>query len=362
LLSSILLSVALIECCLRIFPNLLYLTPEDKILAYNYKWQSYFYKANTKINLTIPYGDLLRFFNNRPTTVAQPRELYFQTDSLGFRNNADYNGEKVILIGDSFIVGVASSQQDILSNQLSNNYGIRCYNIAFPADIVWDTKALLSFTKNKSNIHDDVNIILFLFEGCRFEVQNSVEVSKKSYLWGIIRDYLKPFLFYKLGWVSWHKYFVHTSNQKVLILQLEAPNNEKMAFYKDYIDVTNRDKLILDKNFVNNFQIICQNVKHIFFIPTKYRVYYELIKGHDHSLPNAQWEALVQLASLYNVKCHNLTEPLQQKAKELFLQRKYVYWKDDTHWSPDGIAVAAEKINEILKNNNSFLSHFKTQQ
>jgi hypothetical protein len=223
LLSSILLSVALIECCLRIFPNLLYLTPEDKILAYNYKWQSYFYKANTKINLTIPYGDLLRFFNNRPTTVAQPRELYFQTDSLGFRNNADYNGEKVILIGDSFIVGVASSQQDILSNQLSNNYGIRCYNIAFPADIVWDTKALLSFTKNKSNIHDDVNIILFLFEGCRFEVQNSVEVSKKSYLWGIIRDYLKPFLFYKLGWVSWHKYFVHTSNQKVLILQLEAP-------------------------------------------------------------------------------------------------------------------------------------------
>jgi hypothetical protein len=35
---------------------------------------------------------------------------------------------------------------------------------------------------------------------------------------------------------------------------------------------------------------------------------------------------------------------LQQRAAEALEQGRTIYWKDDTHWNPEGIRIAADAI------------------
>jgi hypothetical protein len=48
------------------------------------------------------------------------------------------------------------------------------------------------------------------------------------------------------------------------------------------------------------------------------------------------------------IKNIDLTEALRQRAKSLFDMGKSVFWRDDTHWNGEGMAVAADAIASCL--------------
>ena len=94
---------------------------------------------------------------------------------------------------------------------------------------------------------------------------------------------------------------------------------------------------------------------HIFFIPTKYRVYYKNIAQFNSNklpveLPNRQWEFTQKMANKYNIGVTDLTPALIKKSEQLLQDEKVTFWPDDTHWNKNGISVAAkivaEKINK----------------
>jgi hypothetical protein len=114
----------------------------------------------------------------------------------------------------------------------------------------------------------------------------------------------------------------------------------KIAFYKHYVDVTNRPRLDDVEGFDRTLASIRPYLERVYFIPTKYRVYAGHLPGHG-TLPNAQWGYLSGLCRKYDLRCTNLTGPLVQEADASLKKGELIWWRDDTHWNRAGIAVAA---------------------
>ena len=104
------------------------------------------------------------------------------------------------------------------------------------------------------------------------------------------------------------------------------------------------------KRFYQELALIRDDISYIFFIPTKYRVYYDFIEKEEKGqLPNAQWEYLSNVSEKLNLKCINLTQPLIEESKKIISKNKLTYWKDDTHWNKYGISVAARIVYDSVE-------------
>lgn len=85
-------------------------------------------------------------------------------------------------------------------------------------------------------------------------------------------------------------------------------------------------------------------------VPTKTAIYQHLIApsiGVGPRVPGTVIETERQLAAA-GVRVINLFEPLTARASDALARRQYVYWRDDTHWNPAGIASAAEAIASVI--------------
>jgi len=49
----------------------------------------------------------------------------------------------------------------------------------------------------------------------------------------------------------------------------------------------------------------------------------------------------------------DLTQALVNESKRLLPEGKLTFWRDDTHWNPDGIAVAAQIVAKTLNEANA---------
>src|SRR3974390_3549436 len=133
---GLLAAVLLLEILLRFLgPGHLYRSPDDMLATFDYRLGHGHYKPERHGERLIPFGDLVAMDPNTRSTIAEPRWVRYHIDSTGFRNDSDYSGEKLLLVGDSFIAGSGTTQDDILSNQLKQNYGIPAYNLAFPGKL-----------------------------------------------------------------------------------------------------------------------------------------------------------------------------------------------------------------------------------
>ena len=71
-------------------------------------------------------------------------------------------------------------------------------------------------------------------------------------------------------------------------------------------------------------------------------------------MPNANWEYLNTICQKLDIKLINLTEPLITRAKFLLKEKnQLVWWKDDTHWNKEGIAVAAKEVYKNINTNST---------
>ena len=89
----------------------------------------------------------------------------------------------------------------------------------------------------------------------------------------------------------------------------------------------------------------------MYFIPTKYRIYYPLIEGRDKEpLPNANWKAFSSIAKKLEIPVTNLTPVFIQEAKKHFFRNEqFVFWKDGNHWNVKGIGIAAQVVCQTVQ-------------
>jgi len=328
------------------------------------------YSKNEKITIQQPYGDLFAMSQNDPAykQIIEPREILFITDDRGYRNRKTVVPPDLILIGDSFIVGNGTTQNEILSEQLSRKTGLQVYSLSHPGG---PQEYENYVRKNYDLLSDKKNLLLFYFEGNDFtfpinnyELLNNYEVSNQNIFLTVKGYILKmenmksnyfsivyPLSFKLVRLVnrkSRTSYF-YISNfflgpqltneyERTVVKQLIG--KKEVGFLSKYIKISTWTEdlstyIWIEKEYLSK-------VKAVVFIPTKYRVYNSL----DENKP---LEILQKSYSEKSIPVIDLTKALRDASKDYLSLGDYVYWRDDTHWNANGIRVAADFISENIK-------------
>ena len=324
----------------------IYYREHERFTVYNGDMQLSGYKKNVDVVLKMPFGDTYAVGGGKSIEI-EPRTIRFKTDSLGFRNDDAYRGQKYVLVGDSFVAGNDNTQEDALQSQLKEKYGIDAYSLAYPGGIPEYVKFILYLQRKYK---DDFRVLLFLFEGNDFpESYSSRELLiKKPFLKALSQRYRAFFsetVLYRYTYSVASKWSKKTFTPTVLTVK-----GHGIADFDQYIGVTRRETFQFPKKIIPMLSLVRNRIDHIFFIPTKYRVYYPFL-GTDNQkpLPNAQWEAVKALSDSWHIPCTDLTGPLIAESERLLKEDKFTYWKDDSHWNRNGMAVAAGMISDRIR-------------
>ena len=318
----------------------MYYRPHEQLVQQDYAEGHRAYRKNARIEMTAPHGDLKAL---TAADLAQPRKVVFQTDSAGFRNDRDYAAGDLVLIGDSFVVGMGDSQADTLSTQLTRDHGLPAYNLGHPGDISDYLSVWRAFRRQHPG---PVRATLFLFEGNDFEAAyKPAKTEKPSPLARYAGEYYGFFTGSDLYRVTKSLYARATKAGSIKAsdsVRIETLAGQKMGLYTPYIAVSERQQVELPAALRADLIALADEVEQVFFIPTNYRVYARHLGKPTPS--NAQWQALSQLCEQQRWRCTDLTPSLVAAADAALAQGQFIWWLDDTHWNRAGIAAAAAAV------------------
>lgn len=327
------------------FEDRIYYRPHEKLLSYDYRADHRRYRPDAALGMTMPHGDLQSMTAEK---IGVPRAVEFRTDRDGFRNDRGYHGQRYVLLGDSFVVGVGDSQADTLDAQLRRDHGLDTYNLGHPggpADYVAYVRGF------RARHGEDFKLLLFLFEGNDFpdELADVGRPSRPGFV---------------LFWKRYYALFADTAVYRVTKsltrrigkrraieaseqVRIRELNGRRMAFYAPYIEASERREYRPGPGMEAAIDALAPNLAHIYYVPTKYRVYRPQLDP-GVALPDAHWTWLDELCRRKHLACTNLTAPLSAASAGLVTQGRLTYWPDDSHWNRDGMAVAARVVAESL--------------
>ena len=345
--SVMLIAFLCLEIGLRIVDNrLTYYRPHEK---YKISSRGRYYKSNVVENqFPIAHGDLYVVSNLAAKTIVEPRVVTFHTDSLGFRNFHDYADQSFVLIGDSFGVGTGTTQEDTLSEVLTNEYGIPVYNASYPTSPYGYTVVCEYLTKN---IGTKFRAIILFFEGNDFPSISEIRHKSQRAWYLYIGSDIRHLESYRFLFGLTRRAF-RGSTSKESQVTVFSVGGKDVGFLNQHIEVTKQSSSFYSNVFIESYRRIRPNVALFVFIPTKYRVYYPLIKDNNggplHALPNSRRDFLQKMALQLDVPFVDLTPHLIKESKDLLKKGEYTYWRDDTHWNANGMKMAADVISSKL--------------
>ena len=264
------------------FENAIYFRPDERLSTFDYRHHHRIFRPDTTMEMQMPHGDLQSMTQVK---IAEPRHVIYHIDSYGFRNDADYQGQRYLLVGDSFVVGSDNNQADMLSAQLRRDYAVSAYNLAHPGDVVDYANYVAGF---KDTHPSDAKVVLFIFEGNDF-VESRVK--QRSAVALFLKRYSNLFSTTNVFRVTQSLYARATrasrisGSQYVTMAELQG---QKIAFLSEYVEVTRRVSQPPIASFDSALHAMSGNIGHVFFIPTKYRVYHKHINGWVR-LVQARW-------------------------------------------------------------------------
>lgn len=325
------------------FENSIYYRPDEMLSEFRDDYGHRAYRPHATIRMHMPHGDL------QPMTreeIRVPRDVDHHIDGYGFRNDADYAGEKYVLVGDSFIAGSSNTQADLLSRQLKDRYGIAAYNLAHPGGLPEYAAYVSAFHRQ----HAGFQVLLFVFEGNDFAEEPGEKTGTATHLWK--RYYT---IFSDTAIHRFTKSLIKRATHRAQIagssyVAVREVESRKLAFLTRYIEATRAT----DQPPLNSFERALRELQpflaQVYFIPTNYRIYYERIEHQPLSnLPDAKWKYLSALCQREGIACTNLTEPMRRAADRLWTRGELLWWPDDSHWNGQGIAVAAQAVQATLR-------------
>lgn len=315
------------------------------------------YRANQHVEMLEAHGDLLAIDPHLDRALSQPREIVFHTDSRGFRNDADLEADQLLIVGDSFVVGTGNTQADMLTAQLRRNHGVAAYSMGFPAGPFQYANTVAAA---RTELGGDACIVVVMFEGNDFQLIDPAELAARKAVPRGAQEFVKAYFGAVKAPFEMSRVFYGLYTQG--IERLRARDAEDMAsevtfvrsvagapmiFLKGYAEVVQRDSYD-DFNYIQD-QFARGTPDLIVFAPEKYRVYGQLLDQDPAAgLPQAQLAHLAQVAAALDVPLLDLTGPMLERSRELLPEGKLTYWRDDTHWNPAGIEIAARELARAL--------------
>jgi hypothetical protein len=332
------------------FEDRIYYRPDEKYVVFDYDNNHRRYESSIHIEADMPHGDLRAMTTDN---IAEPRHITFHTDRDGFRNEQDYHGQRFLLIGDSFAAGSSNSHEDALVSQLKRTYKLDTYSLAYPGSPADYLAYLQGFLKRHPG---DVRVLLFVFEGNDFEESRGRPehpVARYGRRYYEMFSGLNTYRVTKSLIKRFTRSRTISEGSGLLITELAG---QKLAFYQRYVNVTRQTALPPPEGFEEVFTNFKPYLQQVYFIPTKYRVYHQHVQPGE-KLPNAQWDYLDGVCRQLGLHCTNLTAALVQESDALLKRGEFTWWRDDTHWNRNGIAVAARivatDLNRAMQNSTT---------
>jgi len=353
IIASVLVALALGEASLRLMVRHNKLTTTYR-LDDKYGEKGH-YRPNVRDAMTMRFGDIAAMDPLAPTAARETRQVRFVTDDFGFRNDRGYQGQRFVLVGDSFVAGTDTDQPDILGNVLRTDFGLDTYSLGFPGNPDDYLGYARRFLDEKSR---DVRFVLFIFEGndlsCSSKQRKKFDPAdlpaydqwKLRYVKAVGDVAMLPMTVFNMALQIKNMYFTDSD----AFSETYKIGKRYVSFYGPYIDAALFEHCSF--KFDRPDEEVLSKVAMFFFIPAKYRVYGDRLEGpwaRTLPRPSSGFESLRQYGEAHGIATVDLTPALTEAAQRLLPQGEYVFWRDDTHWNPAGIRAAAAVVAQKLR-------------
>lgn len=291
--------------------------------------------------------------------LGDPRKVRFTTDQLGFRN-APISSEPydLLIIGDSFAVGMGTSQEDIFPTLLQRTH--RTYALAMPGG-PWEGYANLSLLRDAIPLKPGGTLVLLLFPGndlddhyYPLEIESSRGGSFVSRGLATFKGWrTRSFVGHVLRRVS------RKGNRDAVLVQEHAGN--KVLFYKPYDEARRRtvEQWKGHKNaaaFLSTLDAMRRLAEEkkltlkLAVVPGKEEVYSWLLdpSASPGDGPSPFVRFLTPVAQERGLPVIDLGPDLIRQARELASKGTYVFWRDDTHLNGVGHGIVAQTLTRAL--------------
>ncbi len=140
------------------------------------------YQKNINDTIFMRHGDIYAIdlgLNKKRERIKESRKQKFVTDTLGMRNDkTSIEDAEIILVGDSYITGNGTSQENIPSNTLSKISGKKVAILSYGGLDAKDYEIFILRYLNK--IKKNAKIYIFYFEGNDFIMVNKKKKYKRN--------------------------------------------------------------------------------------------------------------------------------------------------------------------------------------
>jgi len=302
-------------------------------------------------------GDLGAMSGDR--SLSDPRTVRFATDELGFRN-APMSPEPydLLVIGDSFVVGMGTSQEDTFAARLQSHR--RVYQLAMPGG-PWGGYAQLALLRDAIPLKPGGTILWVIFPGNDFDDhyqsldiashRKTSVVSRATVVFKAWR--LRSFVGHVLRRIS-------RKGDRESVLTREHAGN-KLLFYSMYERSRLRtvEQWATHPNaaaFASCLDAMRQLAREknlqvtLAVMPSKEEVYRWIV---DPASPPAETPSpfvryLSPIALERGMPVLDLGPELEREGRELAAKGGYLYWRDDTHLNAAGHAAVARIFSKAL--------------
>jgi GDSL-like Lipase/Acylhydrolase family len=295
----------------------------------------------------------------------------FETDSYGFRNTAKQaleaqrDGADLIMLGDSFGVGVGTAQNQTWASLFEQEYGLDTYNLSMAGSGPWQELMNLKIACPRLHCDSRTVVLWALFAGNDLQdpVGDELEPSV-SYSWAqrmrvSARTYLNMSPVRNVIDLAINR--KNQSRQPVIVRDL--PSGRKLIFRSRYVRAVqlSYDQVRLHPHYPKVAAVVDEmkrfsDSEHfpvvVVMIPAKEEVYSSILSGRNEpgdAQPSGFSRAMRELCQRNGLPYLDLKPYfLEEARKQLAQSGELLWWSDDTHWNARGHALAASIVYSHL--------------
>ncbi|MGH7554425.1 MAG: alginate O-acetyltransferase AlgX-related protein [Longimicrobiales bacterium] len=304
------------------------------------------------------YGDLASLGNL--SGVREYHEDRTTSDQSGYRNAAaapDVDTHyDAVLAGDSFALGVGSSDSDTLAIQLGS-HGLRVYNAASHLNLS-SLDAIVTAAR-----HAHARLVLWEIAERKtppltvpadpppYPALHSRSPELAIWLWGL-RSVSPLRIAASRAWRTLEDDRWLPNPYRDAVVRAELVSGGPMLFLPGEVACFHDERAV----DIRPWERVADDLRSrgldlaVVLVPVKYTVYYPLRRDRRPSRwdPNPYHERLAASLRSAGIRTIDLGPSLRRAARAALDRGETIYWRDDTHWNARGVAVAAAEIGREL--------------
>jgi hypothetical protein len=349
-------------------PLLLYLSSVRPSERYIYRWPPLplLQRYEAGVNFEgLTYGDLAAVSGRSDWREWHP--IRFVTDEYGFRNEPAVGASAarpfdLIVLGDSFGVAAATTQEKTLSGVLARDYGLNVYNLSVSRESPQQEYANLRLEGERLKTREGTCVLWLVFTGNDLDdpYYKELEDPRPARPWALARLAVGINDFRSRSPVR----RLLTDGDSELISERTFIDGRRVLFHKNYAERRRRtaEEVMRHPNFVHLKATLGAMERlagerrlkvSVALVPSKEEVYSWVLDGAP------PWSAGVEpsgfsvvlrgLCEQHGFRFLDLKPTLSEDSRREYEKSgALLWWPDDTHWNEEGQRAAARAVSQNL--------------